>query len=63
MYHWMDYLIQTRNVHILHGRNHTAEVCAGPYLLDEYDPTTKRRMNSMDAISTDVQIVKTMRLM
>ena len=41
MFHWIDYLIETENIHILHGRNHISEVRIGPYLVDGYDPITR----------------------
>ena len=41
MFHWMDYLIETEDIHILHGRNHISEVRIGPYLVDGYDPITR----------------------
>ena len=41
MFHWMDYLMETEGVHILHARNHVSEVRIGPYLVDGYDPNTK----------------------
>ena len=58
MFHWMDYLLDTENVHILHAHNHISEVPIGPYLMDSYDPLLKLCMNSMDVISMDVPIVR-----
>ena len=41
MFHWMNYLMETESVHILHKRNHIREVRVGPYLVDGYDPNTR----------------------
>ena len=41
MFHWMDYLMESEGVHILHGRNHIGEIRIGPYLVDGYDPSTR----------------------
>ena len=41
MFHWMNYLMETESVHILHKRNHISEVRVGPYLVDGYDPNTR----------------------
>ena len=29
MFHWMDYLMETEGVHILHAHNHVSEVRIG----------------------------------
>ena len=34
MFNWMDYVIETEGVCILHTRNHISEVRIGPYLVD-----------------------------
>ena len=41
MFNWMDYVMETEGVHILHARNHISEVHIGPYLVDGYDPNTR----------------------
>ena len=41
MLHWMNYLMETEGVHILHARNHISEVRIGPYLVEGYDPNTR----------------------
>ena len=41
MFNWMDYIIETEGVHILHAHNHISEVRIGPYLVDGYDPKTR----------------------
>ena len=41
MFNWMDYIMETEGVHILHARNHISEVRIGPYLVDGYDPNTR----------------------
>ena len=41
MFHWMNYLMETEGVHILHASNHISEVRIGPYLVDGYDPNTR----------------------
>ena len=41
MLHWMEYLMDSEKIHILHGRNHIGEVRIGPYLVDGYDPITR----------------------
>ena len=45
MFNWMDYIMETEGVHILHDRNHISEVL---------EPC----MNLMDAIFMDVQTVR-----
>ena len=41
MFHWMDYVMETEGIDILHARNHIGEVRIGPYLVDGYDPITR----------------------
>ena len=41
IFNWMDYVMETWGVHILHAHNHISEVCIGPYLVDGYDPNTR----------------------
>ena len=41
MFNWMDYIMETEGVHILHDRNHISEVRIGPYVVDGYDPNTR----------------------
>ena len=41
MFNWMDYLMETENIHILHAHNHISKVRIGPYLVDSYDPITR----------------------
>ena len=41
MFNWMDYVMETEGVRILHARNHISEVRIGPYLVDGYDPNTQ----------------------
>ena len=41
MFHWMNYLMETESVHILHKRNHISEVRVDPYLVDGYDPNMR----------------------
>ena len=41
MFNWMDYIMETEGVCILHARNHISEVRIGPYLVDGYDPNTR----------------------
>ena len=41
MFHWMNFIMKTEGIDILHARNHIGEVSIGPYLVDGYDPSTR----------------------
>ena len=41
MFHWMNFIMKTEGIDILHARNHIGEVRIGPYLVDGYDPSTR----------------------